>query len=333
MSSTLSKAVFLASLVLVALVASASMLIWSASFSSNDQFFGNNFGSSLGIHDIKKSVGEPVKGLPSTTYTLHVSNLNPKGALEYMSTYLSQKGGDTTQRINIHMLTDKSTTISGGFDVTFYATSAKDYADGTFDNAIKQAVALVSDNSSSNIVMVSSPTINGHRTISVADQLSAKVSNTGQELKDAWDSLIASASTFPLDGSRYNLTLNVLGTTKIVVSGFFYDSESVANLGKQPPLTWSTLGTYGENTFGINVSEVEYTIAQVRDSNDSTFKLTLKGKQPDSGSINDMVKRFTQSAYADLNVALSGPTITSIYYSDSKLPVWVNYPTNMLWPY
>jgi hypothetical protein len=158
------------------------------------------------------------------------------------------------------------------------------------------------------------------------------IDSKSEKMRIGWGTLLAAVESFPLNGGRYNLSLVAEGDTKSSATGFYYDEASFNNLGLVDPRVWTTLEAYTDNEFkSLGISDVKYVMAQGINSNDSAFRITLAGDQPDATTVAATVKNFTSQAYANPNVLLPWMNVTTLKYETAAETVHIEYPTNMIW--
>lgn len=297
-----------------------------------DNTISSGFGAVYGIHDITNSPDQGLEGLPSNTVSFKVADNDPISALQYTSTFMESEteGGEGNELLNFKISSDDDSAT--GFSLDFYANSPADYLDGTFDESITSLKTLISEGDFSNVAVVSKPTQAGTRTLSVTASLNSGSSNKSA-LAAGWNSLVGAVQSFPINGSRYNLSMATEGDIVTGVSGFYYDEASYELLKQIDPRVWSTLEAYtGKDVFKVlGITQAKYVIAQGAGTNDSAFRVVLAGDQPDAETVNSIIGNFKSSAYSNPDVMLPWMNITTLKFANATEPFYIDYPTNMLW--
>lgn len=333
MNATLKKVIFLTVIVMLGLgISSAMFYTGLVDGTGKNSTINTNFGANYGIHDIVTTGGSELEGLPSTTVAFKIAGTDTIApALDFTSRFLAEEtdAESASGLLNLKISSDNEATNS--FNLEFYANSPADYLDGTFNKTVKALNNLVEGDEFSNVTVISKPTYDGTRTLDVTVSLNI-IDSKSEKMRIGWGTLLAAVESFPLNGGRYNLSLVAEGDIKSSATGFYYDEASFNNLGLVDPRVWTTLEAYTDNEFkSLGISDVKYVMAQGVNSNDSAFRITLAGDQPDATTVAATVKNFTSQAYANPNVLLPWMNVTTLKYETAAETVHIEYPTNMIW--
>jgi hypothetical protein len=334
MNSALKKGIFLTAIVAFGLSLSSSMLYTGLiDGKGKNSTIASNFGAAYGIHDIANSEGDGLEGLPSNTVTFQVSDSSTSEALAFTSRFLAEETDAENGNGLLNLKISSDSESSKKFNLEFYANSPTDYLDGEFDETLKTLNNLIEGDEFSNVTLISKPTSDGSRSIDVSTNVSTGTNTSpAEKMRVGWGSLLAAVKEFPLNGSRHNLSIAIAGDIRSSATAFYFDEASFNALAQVDPQVWKTLETYTGTEFSsLGVAEVKYVIAQGLGGNDSAFRITLAGDQPDATTVTAMIKNFTSQAYANPNVLLPWANITTLKYATAPEAAHIEFPTNMIW--